>query len=477
MFKDWIVQTVRIWIYRSIAASCNSKSNSSNSNISKYALIGMLVAVWPLTLIIAWLVMCLVLFSFLIVQFYVRSRYQMNSVKLYNVTSGNGNHRLKSILKQCQSVINSFEPWWPTLLLPFGCGTGHLQTLISEFWVRPSGPHHFDSNLYDREVLTTDDEGQFALDYALSPTENDGWWHVHNSCPIVLIVHGFTGGSHSYYVRQHIRVLMNSGNFRCVVLNARGCAGSDLRTPRFFACHDTDDIHTAAQHLRRRWPHAPLFACGFSFGANLLTKYLGEHRQQLISAAVAMSNPFHWPTVKHYLHNRHEEGIEGWVARHVYNYALVRYVMEYVRRHRKVFALQSAHLFDIDELLSDDNIHVDTLHKYDLEITCKLWGFKDCNEYYEFSSCKHKLEHINIPFLNIQAEDDPILSASAIPYADFMINPNIALVSTRVGGHLGWIEGKTIFKPSEISWADRLSCTFLLSVLDHIKVAGDTTVY
>lgn len=47
-----------------------------------------------------------------------------------------------------------------------------------------------------------------------------------------------------------------------------------------------------------------------------------------------------------------------------------------------------------------------------------------------------------IPLLVVQAADDPIAPAEAIPRQALAANPNCLLVVTPSGGHLGWCSGR-----------------------------------
>lgn len=54
---------------------------------------------------------------------------------------------------------------------------------------------------------------------------------------------------------------------------------------------------TRIKKINRRYPEAPIFAVGFSLGANLLVKYLGEegrHGGRPLAGAVAVSNPWNF---------------------------------------------------------------------------------------------------------------------------------------------------------------------------------------
>ena len=45
--------------------------------------------------------------------------------------------------------------------------------------------------------------------------------------------------------------------------------------------------------VQRRYPHSALMAAGWSLGANILVRYLGEEGSQTpIQCAVSMANPF-----------------------------------------------------------------------------------------------------------------------------------------------------------------------------------------
>ncbi len=60
-----------------------------------------------------------------------------------------------------------------------------------------------------------------------------------------------------------------------------------------FSAAFTDDVKRCIEHVHQLYPHAPLFAIGFSLGANLLTKHLGEIKDQTpLMAAVCIANPF-----------------------------------------------------------------------------------------------------------------------------------------------------------------------------------------
>lgn len=61
-------------------------------------------------------------------------------------------------------------------------------------------------------------------------------------------------------------------------------------------------------------------------------------------------------------------------------------------------------------------------------------GWNSVDEYYAGSSSSLSIPHVQIPLLCIQAENDPIAPANAIPYEEIKANPNCILVTTPTGG-------------------------------------------
>lgn len=85
---------------------------------------------------------------------------------------------------------------------------------------------------------------------------------------------------------------------------------------------------------------------------------------------------------------------------------------------------------------------------------CPHAGWPSVDAYYAGSCSSLSVPNITIPFLCLQALDDPIAPAEAIPYAALKANPNATLVGTPCGGHLGWIAGSGA--PFGEPWSDKV---------------------
>lgn len=73
-----------------------------------------------------------------------------------------------------------------------------------------------------------------------------------------------------------------------------------------------------------RYPEAPLFAVGFSLGANLLVKYLGEEGrlgERPLTGAIAISNPWNLEDNNIGGHDRAQGFVEAIIAK-IYSFAL-----------------------------------------------------------------------------------------------------------------------------------------------------------
>ncbi len=194
-----------------------------------------------------------------------------------------------------------------------------------------------------------------------------------------------------------------------------------------------------------------MFATAYSMGANILTKYLGEEGENTpLAAAIAVANPFDWFIIDQHLQRP--------FYKHSYNFILTKSLVSYLKRHKEVFDAHER--VEIDRVLQ-----ISTLQEYDRLMTCPLWGFNSVDEYYEVASGKNYLDGIKVPFLTIQALDDPIIPKEVVPYKKFYENPNLILATTEYGGHMGWLQG---LNPSAENWADRVCVQFAQSVIDHI---------
>ena len=309
----------------------------------------------------------------------------------------------------------------------------HAQTVAGRF-LRPSTGVR-----YRRERIDTPDGDFLDLDFAevhgsSAPPPPEG-------APIVVVVHGLEGSAESAYVLETCRAAWDRG-MRSVALNFRSCGGEPNRLPRFYHAGDTGDLAHVLDYLAERWPDAPLAAVGFSLGANVLLKYLGERGEESrIRAAAAVSIPFDLAAGAKLLE-------ESWAGR--------MYIRIFLKSLKAKYRQKQALIgdaCDTERVLSSR-----TFFDFDDAATARLHGFSGVDEYYGTSSSRNFIASIRVPTLLLHAEDDPFVPPSAIPRAAIAANPWLTAAITKDGGHVGFIGG-TPLRPT--FWAETEAARFL----------------
>lgn len=82
-----------------------------------------------------------------------------------------------------------------------------------------------------------------------------------------------------------------------------------------------------------------------------------------------------------------------------------------------------------------------TLYEFDTLVTRVAGGFESAEHYYRTQSPNNFVSGIVVPFLSMNARDDPIATCTAIPFDAVADNPNLIFATTKHGGHLGWFDG------------------------------------
>ena len=162
---------------------------------------------------------------------------------------------------------------------------GHLQTFWTVF------KNQDVPICYKRKVFEADDPryaGTFAVDFvvkAYDDTEVDmpsRTTHFNgdefegvrslDSKPMLVTLHGLSGGSHELYLRHVLAPLVSEdGGWEACVVNSRGCAMSKITSGVLYNARATWDVRQVVKWLRRQFPNRDLYGIGFSLGANILT--------------------------------------------------------------------------------------------------------------------------------------------------------------------------------------------------------------
>ena len=310
-----------------------------------------------------------------------------------------------------------FRPaWW--LRSP------HLQTMWPSLARRRPRPA-----LMSRRVELAD--GDF-IDLAIG--DGDG--------PRVLIVHGLEGDMDSHYAGSLVARLAREG-FVPVFMHLRGCSGEPNRLDRSYHSGATEDLADVLTALAEDPRGPPAAAVGFSLGANLLLKYVGERDRPLVGQAVAVSVPF------------------------VLRDAMLRLNIGRSRIYRRylITRLKQGYRRKFMERPSPLDVDLDTINDFntfDDRITAPLSGFAGVFDYYNRASCRQFLPYIHTPTLIIHAADDPFMFPSTVPF-EHELGPGVTLELACYGGHVGFIAGTVPWRP--VYWLEERIINHLRHVL------------
>lgn len=83
-------------------------------------------------------------------------------------------------------------------------------------------------------------------------------------------------------------------------------------------------------------------------------------------------------------------------------------------------------------------------------------------EYYSECSTDDKVEHVRVPLLCLNSQDDPICQHDGIPFESFERNPMLFLTVVPTGGHLGWL--RSTLATNSTSWMEDSALEFLAAL-------------
>jgi uncharacterized protein len=345
----------------------------------------------------------------------------------------------------------------PCHLNPFLLG-GDLQTVATIIKKRHIPIH------YKRHIFEAEDPaytGHFAVDFVSSPDgkaqdatlpprttyfSDQEFADVgsDDSRPMLVVLHGLSGGSHELYLRAFLEPLVKSetnpngnGWEACVVIS-RGCSNTELTSSVLYNARATWDIRQTVAWLRERFPNRPLFGAGFSLGANIMTNFLGEEGEKCgLKAAVVFSSVWNNEVAAKALQRT-------WWNREVYNRTLGTNMKKLFEKH--IEQIQKNPRIDVEQVRS-----IRYLYEFDRYVQGPTWGYPSEGAYYRDASSIDAVLGVRVPLLAIHAEDDPVCSEEALPREEVQVTPYVVLCTTRSGGHLGWFElggGRWFVKPS-----------------------------
>ena len=325
-------------------------------------------------------------------------------------------------------------PWW--------LGNGHAQTLYRRFGT-PQPMQH------SRQRVELNDGDFIDLDWALRPEKHESEGEGTKKA-IVLVLHGLCGSSQSSYVLA-LQSLLTRHSVSSVAMNFRGCSGEPNRLARSYHSGATEDLREVLALLSKTYPQADLQVVGYSLGANVLLKYLGEEGgAALCEGAVAVSTPFRLADCSRAMLS----GMSSLYGRYFVN-RLGTTLQE------KLQHLRTAGPSDEYDRLQQLQLprRFANIWQFDDLVTAPLHGYDDAADYYARCSSAAFLSGIATPTLLIQSGDDPIIPGSILPGPDELPD-SVTLHLTGKGGHVGFVSAR------EKDWLERRIAGHLFAAID-----------
>jgi predicted alpha/beta-fold hydrolase len=335
---------------------------------------------------------------------------------------------LKSMAREAsvQDIFPTFHagvPWWG----------GRLQTVAGAL---PTTRRR-DVDQYPSErlfALVQDGTGDRLVATLHRPISSDV-----TRC-LVMLIHGVSGSEDSSYILRSAVYFLNLG-YPVLRANLRGAGPSGPLCKLQYNAGTTDDLIHLVSMVPADLRSNGIVAIGYSLGANLLMKFLGERGSSSpIKASIAVSSPLNLAAVSRRLMQ--------------WDNALFQFaILSQLKRESMKPAAE------LSKRERDAVLSARTLWDFDETFTAPRGGFSGAEDYYARSSCIQFLEHIAVPTLMIYASDDPIVPNDAYHQYRWDKNPTLILLLSKSGGHVGFREANC-----HAYWHDVCAARFLENI-------------
>jgi hypothetical protein len=316
-------------------------------------------------------------------------------------------HSMQDLLSPKKKIKQS------EFVAPLWARNRHVQTLWPRFIQRrkPLSVRHERLNLPDSDFV----------DLVWGQPEK-----VQQSKGLAVLFHGLEGSIKSHYANDLMALLQGQG-WQTVLMHFRGCSGKPNNTARAYHSGETDDANYFLQWLDNKFPALPKVAVGFSLGANVLLKLLGENpSQRFLKAAVAISVPFRLDECA--------KSINRGFSRVYQNYLLKSMVSNLRNK------MRSINYTDILNIEDRQVAKLQNFREFDEHVTAPLNGFANADDYYQKCSAIGFLKSIDTPTLVLHSVDDPFMNEAVIPQ-EHHLSEKIEFELSHKGGHVGFMQG------------------------------------
>ena len=254
------------------------------------------------------------------------------------------------------------------------------------------------------------------------------WVNPERDAPTVVLLHGLEGDINSPYLRRMLFQIQQR-RWRGVLVYWRGCSEEMNRLDKTYHSGRSEDLDEVIAEIHKSKSPDKLFVAGYSLGANVLLKWLGEQEDKaLIDAGCAVSTPFNLSICA--------DSIDQGFSK-IYKFYLLTSMKK-----RIVRKFTPERLLELLNLSPRDVMAINSFREFDNRVTSFLNEFEDADDYYRKASSIYYLGTIKKPALVIHAADDPFMSPEIIPKDD-QLPDSLELLISEHGGHVGFVSAPT----------------------------------
>jgi uncharacterized protein len=312
-------------------------------------------------------------------------------------------------------IQSDYNPilWWRN---------AHFSTIVPSIFRKKTGVN------YTRERLELSDGDFIDLD----------WSYTQNSdSKLVILTHGLLGDSRRGYILGAVKAF-NAAGYDALAWNHRGLSGEPNRFERMTIHGSSDDLGAVVSHALNFEKYNEIVLVGYSKGGNITLKYAGEQGENIakkIKTIVAVSSPIDM-----------QGSVDAMSKDGFYANRFRAKLYKFLKARTTLIDAKKIKEFDSYKYLDDfTEYYIAPLH-----------GFKNAADYYAQTSSLGYLEAIRVPTLILNAQNDPVLSASCSPADKAKNSPYLFLETPKYGGHCAFYQPHK----NQIYWADERVVAF-----------------
>jgi abhydrolase domain-containing protein 2 len=265
---------------------------------------------------------------------------------------------------------------------------------------------------------------------------------------ILICCPGVGNSSDNTYVQRTCAWALHK-KMMFVAQNHLGVNEDVLTAPRIFSLGSTADFHNVVVEVARLFPQSKLVLLGYSLGANLVAKYLGQvgrGRPAAIVGGVSAGQGFDAER----LNSLMQDFSNG---RRIYSMLICADVKSILRRHRSV--IMTKEFLEAHGIEKRDVWSAETMEELAEAYSRRSDMIDSLKSIYDTSSSSAFFDGVDVRLLFINSLDDPIMDHSLVEVAQKAVekNPLLGLLTTKFGGHLGYAEGGLV-EPNRFTWFD-----------------------